>query len=175
MSAVLGLVYPLMITGIAQAVFPFRANGSLIVKKGRIIGSELIGQKFSNNRYFQGRPSASDYDGGSSGGSNFGPSSEKWIDLVATRILEDAYFKALSSLRSVPPDLVTASASGLDPHISIEAAMIQITGIAQARNLDEAVIRSLVMKNAKKPFFGPHCVNVLKMNLALDNYETVNK
>jgi len=175
MSAVLGLVYPLMITGIAQAVFHFRANGSLIIKKGRIIGSELIGQKFLSQRYFRGRPSACDYDGGSSSGSNLGPTSEKWLELVNVRIQEDAHFKILSSLRSIPPDLVTASASGLDPHISIEAAMTQIPRIAQARSLDETLIRSLVIENAEKPFFGPHCVNVLKLNLALDDYEMTNK
>jgi K+-transporting ATPase ATPase C chain len=175
MCAVLGIMYPLMITGIAQVVFPFQANGSLIVRKGGVIGSELIGQTFLSQRYFRGRPSACDYDGGSSSGSNLGPTSVKWQELVTVRILEDAHFNILLSPRPVPSDLVTASASGLDPHISIEAAMAQIPRIAQARSLDETLIRSLVMKNAEKPFFGPHCVNVLKLNLALDDYETTNK
>jgi len=175
MCAVLGIFYPLMITGIAQVVFPFRANGSLIIKKDRIIGSELIGQKFLSHQYFQGRPSAFDCDGSSSGGSNFGPSSEKWQELVTVRIQENTHFKILSSVKSIPSDLVTASASGLDPHISIEAAMTQIPRISQARNLDETLIWSLVVENAEKPFFGPHYVNVLKLNLALDDYDTTNK
>jgi K+-transporting ATPase ATPase C chain len=175
MCVILGIIYPLAITGIAQVFFPYRANGSLIVKENRIIGSELIGQRFMSHRYFQGRPSACDYDGGSSGGTNLGPSSNKWVDLVVTRIIEDVHFKVLSSLGQVPSDLVTASASGLDPHISIGSALTQVPRVALARKLDETAIRSLVMKSAERPFFGPHYVNVLKLNMALDDYDKIIK
>lgn len=175
MCVTLGIIYPLVITGIAQIFFPYRANGSLIFKNDRVVGSELIGQKFSSHRYFQGRPSAGDYDGMSSGGTNLGPSSYKWKDFAVVRTIENVHFKILSSLKSVPSDLVTASSSGLDPHISIEAAIAQVPRIAQTRNLDEVLIRSLVMENAEQPYFGPHCVNVLKLNLVLDDYEMTNK
>ncbi len=165
-----GIVYPLALTGIGQVVFPHQANGSLIRDGDRIVGSSLIGQGFAADRYFHGRPSAAGkgYDALASAGSNFGPAAQGLHDRLAGDI------KTLSASapgRPVPLDLVTASASGLDPDISPEAALFQIARVARARGLDEARLRQMVTDATAHPsfgFIGADRVNVLLLNRQLD-------
>ncbi len=168
MIALTGFAYPLAVTGIAQAVFPAQANGSLIVLDGRVVGSALVAQGFGRDRYFWPRPSAAGangYDAASSGGSNLGPTSAALIAAVAERVT------ALDSDERVPVDLVTTSGSGLDPHISPEAASFQVERVAAARNLPPEAVAALVATHTEGPTFGllgaPR-VNVLRLNLALD-------
>ncbi len=182
LTLITGLGYPLAMTGIAGVIFPNQAQGSLIERDGKVIGSALIGQEFKDDKYFHGRPSATvapdpndstktvpaPYNAANSGGSNLGPTSKALND----RVKEDVdKLKAENPNRPVPIDLVTTSASGLDPDISPEGALFQVPRIAKARNVPEERLRQLVAQNTQSRFAGllgePH-VNVLALNLALD-------
>jgi potassium-transporting ATPase KdpC subunit len=173
LTAITGLAYPLLVTGIAQLVFPRQANGSLIVKEGQAVGSELIGQPFDDPRYFWGRPSATapfPYNAAASTGSNLGPSNPSLVDAVRTRV---AALRAVDpgNTRPVPVDLVTASASGLDPHISLAAALYQVPRVARERGLSEEGVEALVHRctaGRQLGVLGEPRVNVLDLNLALD-------
>ncbi|MGE3918909.1 MAG: K(+)-transporting ATPase subunit C [Hyphomicrobiaceae bacterium] len=177
-----GLVYPLAMTGIAQALFPRQANGSLIEKDGKVIGSELIGQNFAEDKYFHGRPSATSapdpndstktvsapYNAAASAGSNAGPTSKALIERIQGDVEK---LKAENPNTPIPVDLVTTSASGLDPHITPAAAFFQVPRVAKARSLPEASVRELVTRHIEGRFLGvlgePR-VNVLQLNMALD-------
>ena len=173
LSIVTGLVYPLAITGIAQVAFADSANGSLVVRDGKAVGSALIGQSFSDPKHFWGRPSATSpmpYNAANSGGSNQGPSHPALADAVKERI---AALRAADpgNTAAVPVDLVTASASGLDPHISRAAANYQAARVARVRAVPEAQVRLLVDRHTEGAllgFIGEPRVNVLRLNLALD-------
>jgi K+-transporting ATPase ATPase C chain len=168
-----GLLYPFLITTLAQLFFPGKANGSMIIKKGKSYGSELIGQSFSNPKYFWGRLSATGpyaYNAGSSTGSNYGPLNPALQDVVKKRIQDLKVADSLNN-RPIPVDLITTSGSGLDPHISVAAALYQIPRVARYRSLKEQDVRTLVNQNTEGRqfgFLGESRVNVLKLNLALD-------
>ena len=168
-------LYPLIVFGISQALFHDKANGSLIVdRNGTVRGSRLLGQEFADARYFHPRPSAAGngYDATSSGGSNLGPTSRKLNDAIKDRIAAYRAENKLKETDPVPADAVTASASGLDPHISLQNAEIQTARVAKARGLSEDKVRELVRKNTDGrdlAVFGEPGVNVLELNLALDS------
>jgi K+-transporting ATPase ATPase C chain len=167
-------VYPLVVWGIAQVAFPHQANGSLVEVRGQIVGSGLLAQNFSGPQYFHPRPSAAGeigYDGASSGGSNLGPLSRKLIDQVKERVDTYRTENNLSRATLVPGDAVTASGSGLDPHISIRNAELQAPRVAQARKLSTDKVKRLMQDFTEGPdlgFLGEPGVNVLRFNLALD-------
>lgn len=167
-------VYPLIVTGIAKTVFRDQANGSLITnKEGTVIGSTLLGQNFTSDRYFHPRPSAAGagYDAASSGGSNLGPTSTKLHDAIRDRVIAYRSSNGLAADVEVPADAVTASGSGLDPHISPGNAELQAARVAKARNLDMAKVKELITAHITPPdlgIFGEAGVNVLQLNLALD-------
>jgi potassium-transporting ATPase KdpC subunit len=182
LTLITGLIYPLAITGIAGVLFPHQAQGSLMRRGDIVVGSTLIGQQFTSERYFHGRPSATTapdpadatksvpapYNAANSGGSNLGPSNKALIDRVQGDI--DA-LKKENAAAPIPPDLVTTSASGLDPHISPEAALFQVPRVAKARNMPEDRLRQIVNEHVEPRFLGllgePR-VNVLALNMALD-------
>jgi K+-transporting ATPase ATPase C chain len=176
MAAITGLAFPALITGIAQITMPVRANGSLVTENGKIIGSELIAQGFAAPGYFHPRPSAAGkgYDASNSGATNLAPGSKDLRDAIVTRVA-DARKQGLTGV-SVPPDLVTTSASGLDPDLSPEAAFSQVARVARARGLDEALLRGLVQGAIVYPLLGligePH-VNVLLLNRQLDQLKPI--
>lgn len=168
-----GVIYPLLVTGIVQVVFPHQANGSLIVIDGRIYGSELIGQQFDDPKYFWGRPSAAGYNAAASSGSNYGPINPALQEVVQARI-DALHAAAPENTLPIPVDLVTASGSGLDPHISVAAALYQVSRVAAARGLSEADVTALVKEYTEGRqfgFLGEPVVNVLLLNLALDGLQ----
>jgi K+-transporting ATPase ATPase C chain len=173
LTLVLGVIYPLAITGICQVVFPRQANGSLIAANGNVIGSELVGQNFTKPEYFQPRPSAAGndgYDATASGGSNYGPTNQKLIDRVKASV--DKFRKENPDFQGpIPADLVTASASGLDPHLSPDSVLAQVPRVAKARGISGELLNQLVAQITEPPdlgLLGEARVNVLKLNLALD-------
>ncbi len=171
LTIITGVLYPLLITGIAQWAFPFQSNGSLMQRNSRTIGSALIGQKFGNDKYFSPRPSASNYDAMQSGGSNLGPTSKALAD---SAVMRKALFMQKYRTIVVPPDMLYASASGLDPHVSPASAYAQAARIAAARGLDSlqsVKLAKLIDRLVEAPefrIFGEPRVNVLLLNLALD-------
>ena len=171
LTVVLGVAYPLAVTGVAQVAFPGRADGSLVQQGGRTVGSSLVGQSFDRDpRYFQSRPSATGYDASTSGGSNLGPENPELVAAIRQRIGEVAARESVTPAQ-VTADAVTASASGLDPDISQAYALQQVARVAAARGLDAATVRGLVEDNTQGRmlgFLGEPAVNVLKLNIALD-------
>ena len=175
-----GLIYPLLVTGIAQLIFPGNANGSMLTKNGKAIGSELIGQSFNSPKYFWSRLSATSpfaYNAGASSGSNYGPLNPALLDATAKRVrdLKDA---DPQNINPVPVDLVTASGSGLDPHISIAAAVYQVPRVARSRHISEQQVRSLLDQHTEGRqlgILGEPRVNILRLNLALDELKSTSE
>jgi potassium-transporting ATPase KdpC subunit len=185
-TLITGVLYPLVMTGVSEVIFPYQAKGSLIEKDGKMTGSELFGQSFTSDRYFHGRPSATlgpdpsdlskttgvPYNAANSGGSNLGPTNKALIDRITADVNK---LKQENPSAQVPIDLVTTSASGLDPHISPEAAYFQVPRVAKARNMPENALRNLVaahIEGRTLGLFGEPRVNVLELNLALDEAGT---
>ena len=176
-TVLLGIGYPLAVTGLAQVLFPAKANGQLIERNGQIVGSAIIGQAFSSPGYFRSRPSAAGmgYDAANSGGTNLGPTNKKLIDAVK-RAVSDAQEENPGT--PVPVDLVTSSASGLDPHISPAAAAFQVPRVAKERGMSETDVKQLVdefTQGRQLGFLGEPRVNVLQLNLALDDRHPMKK
>jgi len=175
MMIITGVIYPFLMTGLAQLIFPARANGSLVMKDGKIAGSELIGQKFDSIIYFWSRPSAIDYNPIPSGASNLGPTSDKLKKQVAERRSLFVINNSIADTTAIPKEMLFASASGLDPHISPESALLQLKRVVMARNLDEAQVQNvkqLIKNKTKEPqffLFGEPRINVFELNLALDS------
>jgi len=174
LTVITGVIYPLAVCGLAQVIFPDSAHGSLLVKNGKVVGSSLIGQNFSSTRYFQSRPSAAGdkgYDAANSGGSNLAPTNKALISAVRLRLKNFVESNPGTSPSQVPVDIVTTSASGLDPEISPAAADLQVARVARARGLSEDRVRQLIAENTRPRaagIFGEPGVNVLMLNLALD-------
>jgi potassium-transporting ATPase KdpC subunit len=180
MTLLTGLVYPLAVTGISKIGLHQQAQGSMIASEGIVVGSSLIGQQFTSTKYFHGRPSALEkaYDAGNSGGSNSGPSNAKFLKEVSERVNKVREDNGLEPAVSVPADIVLASGSGLDPHISVEAAMLQIRRVAKTRRLPEMEVNNLLQRHVEVPllgFIGQNRINVLLLNLALDELSLRNK
>jgi K+-transporting ATPase ATPase C chain len=177
LTVLCGIAYPLFITGIAQLVFPEKANGSLIVQDNQVIGSELIGQKFDSEAYFWSRPSATDYNPMPSGGSNYGPASVKLKQLVADRTAQWIKSNPSPVADEIPSEMLLASASGLDPHISPKAALLQVDRIVNVRHLNDSQKQQLlnsISEISEAPqfsFLGESRINVLVLNLALDKLD----
>jgi potassium-transporting ATPase KdpC subunit len=175
MTILTGIIYPLFMTGVAQLAFPAKANGSMLMKDGKIIGSVLIGQKFDSSIYFWSRPSAIGYNPIPSGASNYGPTSDTLKKQVTARRILFATKNSITDVTIIPKEMIFASGSGLDPHISPEAAMLQLARVATARNLDETKkqqIQQLIINMTEKPqfsLFGEPRINVFELNLALNN------
>jgi potassium-transporting ATPase KdpC subunit len=177
LTVLTGLLYPGLVTGICQLAFPARANGSLVLRDGKVIGSVLIGQSFSKPEYFHPRPSAVNYDASNSGGSNLGPTNQSLIDRVKSS-LEKFRQENPDYAGPIPADLLTASGSGLDPHISPGAALAQAARIAKARGVALSAVQALVLANAEGRalgLLGEPRVNVLRLNLALDQQVPIKR
>ena len=165
------VLFPLLIAGIAKLA-PGNGKGETLSVNGKVVGYANIGQKFTEDKYFWGRPSAVDYNAAGSGGSNKGPSNPEYLKTVEARIDSFLVHNPGVSKSEIPSDLVTASGSGLDPNISVQAATIQVKRIAKARNIEVGNLEQLIVSNTEKPLagmFGPEKINVLKLNIALDN------
>ena len=181
MTVLTGIIYPIVMVGLAHVIFPAQADGSLVRRDGRIVGSAIIGQNFSRPEYFHPRPSAAGdkgYDASNSGGSNLGPTNKSLIDTVRRRLKEVLEKNPGSSRGQVPIDLVTASGSGLDPEISPAAAEFQAARVAKVRGLSAEAVRALVAKHTQGRWagvFGEAGVNVLELNLALDDLSSRNQ
>jgi len=177
LTVLCGIAYPLLVTGIAQLAFPEKANGSLIVQDNKVVGSELIGQKFDSIIYFASRPSATDYNPQPSGGSNLGPGSSKLKQMVVDRKAQFVESNQLSASENIPSEMLLASASGLDPHISPNAALLQVGRIAKARQFNEEQkqeLTKIIADQTESPqfsFLGETRINVLVLNLALDKLD----
>jgi len=174
LCALTGLVYPAVVTGLAQILFPRQANGSLVTVNGRVVGSALIGQPFAQPWYFHPRPSAAGngYDDTLSSGTNLGPTSAKLIDTLITQAVDSVVANEHAVKGSIPADMVTSSASGLDPHISPANALLQTARVAKARGVSDSAVRALVERHVEgRQFgiFGEPRVNVLLLNIALDS------
>lgn len=169
-----GLIYPLLVTGISRIAFNNKSSGSLIYIDGKLIGSELIGQNFTGKQYFHPRPSAAGkegYDSQRSQGSNYAASNEEFLAIVYKRADKFRKENQIDTTVAIPADMVTASGSGLDPHISIESALLQVERIARARNISPETLHEMVIENGSRQygFIGEPVVNVLKLNMLLDN------
>jgi potassium-transporting ATPase KdpC subunit len=172
LMVITGLMYPGAVTAIAQLLFPRQANGSLITVDGRVVGSELIGQQFARAAYFHSRPSGASYNGGASSGTNKGPTDLKLADTLIAQAVDSEVRLDGAVKGRIPSDLVTASGSGLDPHISPASAFLQVGRVARTRGLDTTVVRALVERHVEGRqlgFLGEPRVNVLRLNLALDS------
>ncbi|HVN94876.1 MAG TPA: potassium-transporting ATPase subunit KdpC [Syntrophorhabdaceae bacterium] len=172
MSVLTGLVYPFIVSGISNLTMNYQAQGSLIRSNDRIVGSRLIGQDFSGPAYFHGRPSAlpKPYDASNSGGSNAGPSNSSFLKDVTARVASLRTENGLESATPLPADLVLASASGLDPHISVQSALVQKARVARERGLSGEIVEKTIERVAQKQYFwADTMVNVLELNLAMDN------
>ncbi|HEX2982502.1 MAG TPA: potassium-transporting ATPase subunit KdpC [Ignavibacteriales bacterium] len=165
-----GFIFPIVIWGIGK-IFPNESAGLPLYKNGQLIGFENIGQKFAEDKYFWGRPSAVEYNAASTGGSNKGPADEEYLKDVEKRILHFRAHNPDVQIKDIPVEMITASGSGIDPDISLQAALVQIPRVASYRRISEAKLKTLVTEHLERPLlglFGPEKINVLKLNLALD-------